>query len=119
MRCKKQPHLVARITAPELRAFLGTVNPDSILRRDDQNQVAHFLIVGMMAYHLQRCFRADPDGFTERVLQKVFVWLCSKNWEMAIEERDERVISHEGVGEVKPSTWEWVDGEESEFLEIV
>lgn len=63
----------ADLSMSELRIFMNmkvAVNPERMLLRSEQNKAAHSLSVGLMAYQLQRVFRASPDserknGFTE------------------------------------------------------
>lgn len=92
----------AKITWPELQEFLQlpvVAKPDSVFARSSQNQAAHSLPVCIMALHLQRLFRAQPDAKAEKVLEKIFVWLCSVGWEEAIVKEDGRIIRVEGVGQ--------------------
>jgi hypothetical protein len=106
----------AEISTAELKEFLQlkvVAKPESILSRDNQNEAAHTLPVEIMAYHLQRLFRAIPDGKAEAVLEKVFMWICGKSWEEAIVWQDSRVISREGLE--GPRGMERVPGKETEF----
>jgi hypothetical protein len=108
----------AKITLSDLKEFLqlkNVVKSEGTLSRDE---AAHSLTVGMMAYNLQRAFRADPNEKAEAVLEKVFIWLCGKNWEDAINGEDSRLIIREGVGAVRSSLWKTVDNKNSEFNEF-
>jgi hypothetical protein len=108
----------AKITLSDLKEFLqlkNVVKSEGTLSRDE---AAHSLTVGMMAYNLQRAFRADPNEKAEAVLEKVFIWLCGRNWEDAINGEDTRLITREGVGAVRSSLWKTVDEKNSEFNEF-
>ena len=53
----------AEIGQNELSLFMrlsSVDNSDLMLDRDAQNQIAHSMTVGLMAYHLQRAFRSHP-----------------------------------------------------------
>lgn len=108
----------AHISLSELQNFLqlkAVVNPESIFQRDNQNEAAHSLPVAIMAFRLQRLFRARPDEKAAEVLEKIFVWLCQKGWEEAIVEEDMRVIKREGVIKEDPCGLERVTLKDSEF----
>ncbi len=116
----KQLRQEAALTPEELRRFmrLKAVNEqESMLSREAQNQVAHSLTVGLMAYQLRRAFRANPNEAGELIISKIFSWLCKTTIEAAIRERDIRVITKEGVGAARSTFWaEKGSGEFDELL---
>lgn len=63
------------LSMSELRTFMNmkvAVNPESMLLRSEQNKTAPSLPVGLMAYQLQRVFKANLDSNEKTVLRKIF-----------------------------------------------
>lgn len=69
------------------------------MERENQNDVAHSLTVGMMAYHLQRAFRAYPDDKGQSIIERIFVWICGKSIQQAIDDKDDRTVNTNGVSD--------------------
>lgn len=92
--------------------------PETMLSRDAQNEAAHCLTVGLMAYQLQRAFRADPDQTSEAIIEKIFEWLCGKSIGTALKEKDTRLMTREGVGSVRSGLWEQGTGKRTEFDDV-
>jgi hypothetical protein len=99
----------AALTLQELRRFMrlkAVDQPESMLCRDWPNPAAHFVTVGLMAYQLRQAFRANPDETGPIIISKIFWWLCGTTIEAAINERDMRVMTTEGVGAARSAFWE-------------
>ena len=111
----------AQITSPELQTFLQlevVATPEVVTNQDPSYRAVHFLQVDIMAIVLQLLFRACPDEPAKAVLEKVFVWICGKDWEQAIIDKDMRAIRREGVGRVKSEGLGRIPGIDTEFREI-
>lgn len=111
----------AQITLSELRTFLQlevVATPEAVLSRDPYHAASHSLPVDVMAFTFQWLFRVSPDEQAQAVLEKVFVWICSKGWEQAAIEEDKRVIRREGVDMVESGGLIRIPGIDTEFREI-
>ena len=111
-------NLEAEITQAELRFFMSlsvVTNPDNMLICNYQNEATYSLTVGLMAYQLQRLFRASPDPAGEKVMRKIFQWICGKPIKSAINDRDNRLITKEGIQGPESSVWERVTSWPTEF----
>lgn len=94
----------AYMCGTELRVFLklGFVGqPEETLRLEVPVEAAESLFVSNMANSLQTLFKMWRKPYLENVCEKVFKWLCGKNWEQAIAESDLRMIRREGVSAKK------------------
>ena len=114
--------LEAEITPAEMRFFMSlsiAINPDGMLICSNQNQAASSLTVGVMAHQLQRLFRASPDPAGEKVMRKIFQWICGKPIKSAINDRDNRLITKEGLQGPESSIWERVASWPTEFDRLV
>lgn len=114
--------LEAEITSAELRFFMSlsvATSPDSMLICNNQNQAAHSLTVGLMAYQLQRVFRASPDPAGEKIMRKIFQWICGKPIKSAINDRDNRLITKEGVQGPESSIWQRMASGPTEFDRLI
>lgn len=111
----------AQITFSELQTFLQlevVATPDVVPNHDLYYRTVQFLPVDVMAIVLQMLFKACRDEPAKAVLEKVFVWLCGKDWEQAIVEKDMRVIRREGVDVVEREGLERIPGIDTEFREF-
>ena len=89
-----------------------------MLERQNQNDAAHSSTVGMMAYQLQRAFRAYPDDKGQSIIERIFAWVCGKPVQQAIVDKDDRTINIEGVSDSKPAFWSEETQEETERQEL-
>ena len=98
----------ADLSKAELQLFMrlsSVSNPDVMLGRNAQNQAAHTLTVGLMAYQLQRAFRAFPDPDKELIMEKIFFWTCGKEIQVAIDDQDERFVTRDGIFDSELAFW--------------
>lgn len=98
----------AQITKEDLQLLMRlsiVVKPVRLLDRLDQNHAAHTSEVGLMAYQLQRAFRAYPNQDGERVIGKVFSWICGKSIQAALDDQDERLLTRTAVYDSERQFW--------------
>ena len=63
------------------------------------------LTVGSMASHLHHAFRAYLDPNEERVIEKIFFWICGKSIQTARHAGDDRFITANGVYDSERRFW--------------
>lgn len=81
------------------------LDQNRMLNREEQNKAAHTSTVGMIAYQLQRAFRAYPDAEGQSIIEKIFVWICGKSLQAAIDDRDDRTVNTNGVSKSESAFW--------------
>lgn len=89
----------------QAKAFRGTINgpggtnysTNSSMSRDDQNAAAHEQAVGVLAHHLTRYFRANPDEDAKRRTEAMLRWVTGSGMELACTQNDARILTREVV----------------------
>lgn len=87
-------------TTPSLRQVMRlrkVANSESMLKHNAQNEIAHTITFGLMAYQLQQAFSANPDRIEKSSSKKMFSWLCEKPTKMTLRKRGGGLMTGQGV----------------------